>query len=665
MAVKPSGGLTYAQHQAKLNKNDWSTRAKVVYQRTYSRPLEAGGFETWENTIDRVIEHQKWLWLRASGGNRLLRGSKLELQALRELLVSRKAAVSGRTMWLGGTEVAKRREASQFNCSFLRVETVHDIVDAFWLLLQGCGVGFEPVVGTLSGFARPLQYSCFRSTRTDDGKGREGNLETFDDKGNWHISVGDSAEAWAKLPGKLLANKRPCKRLTIDFTEIRPAGIRLKNYGWISSGDELVAKAMEGIVGILNARADELLGRIDTLDIMNWLGTTLSSRRSAEIALFPWGAPGWYEFSSAKANLGDTPWRSQSNNSLVFWQKPEVEDLSNIFNLMVTSGGSEPGFINGQSAQKRAPWFKGVNPCGEILLGNKSFCNLVTVDVSKFNGDLPGLREALRIMSRANYRQTCVNLDDGILQRTWHELNEFLRLQGVSLTGIMQWEHRDDPKVIRSLRDAVGRGSFSMADQLGLPRSKAVTTIKPEGTLSKVMDATSGLHSPPGKYVFNNVNFSTNDPSLDALRSAGYRVGPNPVQADSVLVTLPVAYPHLDLEYTHETALEQLERYKLFMDNYVEHNASITVSYDPSEVPNIVDWVYSNWDSFVGISFLFRQDPTKSAVELGYSYLPQEVVTKETYDAYVSTLKPLALASIKTISDTVDEECVGGSCPIR
>jgi hypothetical protein len=29
---------------------------------------------------------------------------------------------------------------------------------------------------------------------------------------------------------------------------------------------------------------------------------------------------------------------------------------------MLAAGGSEPGFINGAAARKRAPWFRGVNP---------------------------------------------------------------------------------------------------------------------------------------------------------------------------------------------------------------------------------------------------------------------------------------------------------------
>ena len=71
------------------------------------------------------------------------------------------------------------------------------------------------------------------------------------------------------------------------------------------------------------------------------------------------------------------------------------QELEKIFQIMLDSGGSEPGFINAAEAERRAPWFKGCNPCVEILLGNKSFCNLTEVNVLAFKGDKVGLERAL------------------------------------------------------------------------------------------------------------------------------------------------------------------------------------------------------------------------------------------------------------------------------
>ena len=273
-----------------------STRAQVITRRTYNRPLNAEGtkFETWEQTIGRVIAHQKWLWERAKGETRLTDEEWNELAELQELLIERKVCVAGRTLWLGDTEISRRRESSMFNCSFTIVETVYDCVDILWLLLQGCGVGFKPITGTLNGFYKPISdIRVIHTKRTEKG-GREENLETWDpDTQVWTISVGDSAESWARSIGKLLAGKYPAKTLVLDFSQIRPAGERLKGYGWISSGSDAIGKAYQEIAEILNLRAGNLLRRMDILDIINWLGTVLSSRRSAEIALFDYGYPEW------------------------------------------------------------------------------------------------------------------------------------------------------------------------------------------------------------------------------------------------------------------------------------------------------------------------------------------------------------------------------------
>lgn len=659
-----------------------SLRSQLITRRTYNRPKNDEGtlFETFEETVDRVINHQRWLWDRASKDYVSTPENDNELEELRQLMLERKVLMSGRTLWLGGTDVAKRREASQFNCSFTNVETVYDVVDVLWLLMQGCGVGFRPIVGQLTGFQKPIpELEVIRSTRTEKD-GEQHNTETYDpETGVWTIRIGDSAEAWSKSIGKLVAHKFPARKLVLDFSQIRPAGERLKGYGWISSGDAPLATAYEAIFKILNRRAGSLLSRIDILDLVNWLGTVLSSRRSAEIALFEYGEDEWKEFAVAKNNWWEgNIQRAQSNNSLLFKQRPSRDQLKEIFDLMVRSGGSEPGFINGEAATKRAPWFRGVNPCAEILLGNKSFCNLSEIDVAKFRGDSAGLRRAAYLAARANYRQTCVNLLDGILQEAWHLNNEFLRLCGVGATGVVR---RTDMSAYdwADLQRTATAGAYSMADELGLPRPKNVTTVKPSGTLSKVMDTTEGMHKPLGKYIFNNVNFGKYDPLVPLCRAAGYKVIDNPTDPSAVLITFPVKWEDVPfdtvvkeidgkkvtLEVNLETAVEQLERYKLLQENWCQQNVSSTISYSPEEVDDIVDWLMKNWDLYVGVSFLFRADPTKSAKDLGYQYLPQAVVTKEEYDAYVVNLQPINLEKANNIDAVIDEECATGSCPVR
>jgi len=671
-----------------------STRADIITRRTYSRPLVDGGdeFETWDDTCQRVIAHQAWLWERALTAKacpeiplhdlsedmpewvNLSQTQLDELHELYGLIYERKLLPAGRTLWLGGTDVSKRREASMFNCSHTNIETVYDVVDAFWLLLQGCGVGFTPVIGTLTGFRKPIpKITTYRSIR--EGKGRETNEETFEN-GVWTISVGDSAEAWAKSIGKVLAGKYEADELVFDFTEIRPPGERLKGYGWISSGDESISTAFPAIGEILNKRSGALLTKVDILDILNWLGTVLSSRRSAEIALCEYGSAEWHEFATAKERCYEEGFkhRQQSNNSLVFYRKPSKEELVDLFDMMVKNGGSEPGLVNGEAAQKRAPWFKGLNPCAEILLSNKSFCNLVEVDVSKYYMDSSGLHRALTLAARMNYRQTIVDFRDGVLQESWHLNNEFLRLCGVGVTGIVQREDLSEFDW-KSFKYSAVTAARSMAKELGLQHPKNVTTVKPSGTVSKIMDTTEGIHKPLGRYIFNWVNFSKSDPMVDIVKASNYKVIDNPSDPTGCIVCLPVEWSHIEFdtiekgvecEVNLESAVTQLERYLKIQNYYCDHNVSNTISYDKDEVPFIINWLLDNWDSYVAVSFLFRTDPTKSAKDLGYEYLPQEVVTKAEYDRYVTSLLPVDFDhTVDSYEELEDDECLTGACPIK
>jgi ribonucleoside-triphosphate reductase (formate) len=665
-------------------------RAMATALRTYHRPVKEGeaSLETWPQVINRVIEHQKWLWERGLDRS-LNENEEDELEELRSFILDRKLMPAGRTLFLGGTELSKRRESCMFNCSFTHVETVYDVVDVLWLLLQGCGVGFKPIPGTLNGFRKPLkEVKVIRSKRKKKG-GVEDNIETFDAKSKtWTIKVGDSAIAWAKAVGKLLAGKYPADKLVLDFSEIRPAGERLKGYGWISSGDEQIAKAFQAISKIMSDRADQLLKRMDILDVVNWLGTILSSRRSAQIALFEYGQPEWEEFAVAKKNWWATgnAHRQQSNNSLIFYSKPSRIELERVFQLMVDSGGSEPGFFNAEEAQRRAPWFHGCNPCGEIMLGNKSFCNLTEINALAFKGDKSGLERALHLAGRMNYRQTTVDLRDEILQEAWHLNNSFLHLCGVGLTGLVA---RGDLQAYdyKRMRNIVVSSAYSMANELQSPLPKNVTCIKPSGTLSKIMgcdtwgEVPEGVHLPLGKYIFNNITFSKHDPLVEQYKKANYKVFEKPFEPESVLVTFPVKYEGIpftrkrvtrkngksvEVEVNEETAVEQLNRYALLMDTWCEQNVSVTISYSVEEVPQIVDWILNNWNVYVGVSFLFRNDPTKSAEDLGYKYLPQEVVTKEEYDAYNKKLKKISYSGVEIRDEEFqNEECKSGACPVR
>src|SRR3972149_3938691 len=317
--------------------NNLSVRAQVILRRTYLRPLNQEGteFETPEMMIDRVIGHQEWLWSRAAKRS-LNQNEQAELSELRSLLLENAVTLSGRTLWLGGTEISRRREASMFNCAYLNLETVNDMVDAYWLLLQGCGVGFKPVMGCLNGFAKEVKSIEVRSSLINramwdaNHKGGEENYSHYNPiTKTWLLIVGDSAEAWAKAVGKLLAMKYPVDRIVLDFSQIRPEGIRLKGYGWITSGGKPFSEALVKICELLSRKADKLLSAIDIMDIGNHLGMTLTSRRSAEMTIYEYGGPEWKVFAKAKEDYWSTGnvQRGQSNNSLVFNHKPSEAEL--------------------------------------------------------------------------------------------------------------------------------------------------------------------------------------------------------------------------------------------------------------------------------------------------------------------------------------------------
>ncbi|MCP3674856.1 MAG: ribonucleoside-triphosphate reductase, adenosylcobalamin-dependent, partial [Gammaproteobacteria bacterium] len=511
-------------------------------------------------------------------------------------------------------------------------------------------------------------------------KGKPKNEETFIN-GVWTISVGDSAEAWAKSIGKLMIGKHKAKKIVFDFSEIRGAGGRLKGYGWISSGDESVSKAYPAIVQIMNNRAGSMLRKVDIIEIMNHLGTVLSSRRSAEITFVDYGTDEWEEFAKLKRDCKEEgkKHKQQSNNSLVFNSKPTRSQMIEVFDMMIDAGGSEPGFYNMETGRKKAPFATGSNPCGEILLPSKGFCNLVEVDISKFKGNSAGLHQAYHIIARANYRQTCVDLDDGILSESWNTNNKFLRLCGVGATGIATRDDLTQYEIVQLNRSA-GYAARAMAKELGTEYPKNVTTVKPSGTLGKIMDTTEGIHKPEAKYLFNWVNFSNHDPLIMKLKEANYRWIPNPGDSTSTLVCLPIKYDNVEftkkevtrkdgsvevLEVNAENAITQLERYKKWQVYYCDQNVSNTIYYKPEERDEIIDWLLTNWDIYVGVSFLFKNDPTVSAKDLGFEYLPQEYVTKDLFFKYLNTLEEINWEDTDADIEIDDGGCASGICPVK
>jgi ribonucleoside-triphosphate reductase len=228
-----------------------------------------------------------------------------------------------------------------------------------------------------------------------------------------------------------------------------------------------------------------------------------------------------------------------------------------------------------------------------------------------------------------------------------------------------------------------------MAEELDRPLPKNVTTIKPSGTVSKVMSTTEwgevpeGIHKPLGRFLFNWITYSIHDPLVGLFEAAGYETMEKPHEPESVLVKFPVKYDNIPferktitrvrdgktvtetIEINTDSAVDQLERYKMLMENWCDHNVSITVSYAPSEIPEIAKWLDRNWANYVAVSFILRNDPTKSPEDLGHPYLPQEVVTEHDYLGYVEKLHAIDWSQVHQYDDAIVESCPLGGCPVK
>lgn len=655
-------------------------RARAVDLRTYLRPLDEQGttFETRSQMLKRsMYDHHERLWADAGGDP-----DREELKELLALGEAGLSAVAGRTQWLGGTTYANSRSCCMFNCSAADVSTVFDFVDAAWLLLNGCGFGFRPRAGTLHGYRRPIhRLEVVPSTLGKDEKGREENVETLPSEENgrtWTISVGDSARAWAKACGKMFAPRSlDADRLVLDFSQIRGPGGRLKGYGWICNGYAPLATAMSAFHDILNGSAGNLLGEIQIMDCVNWLGTILSSRRAAEICILDSHNPAIDEFERAKYRYWEgNPQRRQSNNTTMFWSKPSRRRIEELLHRMDECGG-DPGICNAEAMANKCPWACVVNPCFELLLANRGVCNLVTNALPRFRRNFSLMERAFYLIARANYRQTCVDMDDGILSSGWDQTNAALRLCGVSVTGVVQADWLTDYQ-IRRLRNSATAGAYSMADELGTPRPKGITCGKPEGTWTKTVggtdigDITEGTTRPLGRNILNWINYSTHDPIVPRLEAAGYRIMPNPSDPANVLVCHPVRYDGVrfdkvdGVEVNLESAVSQLNRYLRWNNLYADFNMSSTISYSSEEIPQIADWIDANWDrGYIATAFLRRADPTKTPEDLGHPYLPQHVVDDATYYGYKETLRQTDWSGLSGIFEIDVQNCEGGACPVK
>ena len=659
-----------------------------VYYRTYSRWLpEEGRREYWWETVRRAVEYNC----------SLVPTTREEAEQLFDNIYNLKQFLSGRTFWVGNTPVAKNYPMANYNCAFIVIDNYDAFKDLFYLLMIGAGVGVRVLKDDVEKLPKVrMDYDIIHKDYTPvPVKDREDNTSLeFSHKNTVRIIVGDSKEGWTQALDyffKLLYSHeyRNIKTIIIDYDHVRPKGEKLKTFGGTASGHESLKNMFYKIDKVvknhkkINGSNKCKLRSIDCLDIANIIGENVvvgGVRRTAEMILID---PKDQESIEAKSNLykqiGDQ-WmvdmdiihRQMSNNSIYYEEKPTREELHWLMEKMRYSG--EPGWVNVEAAAKRRPNMNGVNPCGEILLDSKGLCNLTTVNVYGFvreDGtlDLEGLLNAQRLSVRASYRMTCVELE----LPAWDAVQKRDKLLGTSLTG---WQdmvnatgisREEEKKILRELRRVAHEEAKAYAEEIGENVPLLITTVKPEGTLSQLPTVSSGVHYSHAPYYIRRIRVSSDDPLVKVCEELGYPVYPEVGQdwetCSTKVVEFPVKAPEGKTKYD-VSAIEQLENYKMFMENYVDHNCSITVHVRDHEWEEVEEWVWNNWDDVVALTFLSLDDNF-------YKLLPYEAIDEEEYNRRISEMKDFVPSLISKYEkqelevEILEDECESGICPIR
>ena len=659
-----------------------------VYYRTYSRWLpEQKRREYWWETVRRAVEYNC----------SLVPTTREEAEKLFDNVYNLRQFLSGRTFWVGNTEVAKNYPMANFNCSFQIIEDFDSFRDLFYLLMVGSGVGVRILkedVAQMPKVRTDFEIIHKDYTPTVMSEREDNTSLKFLYNNTVKITVGDSKEGWVQSLDFffriLYSNEyRNIKTVIINYDHVRPKGEKLRTFGGTASGHSSLKNMFSKIdktikkAGVINNTKKVKLKPIDCLDIANIIGENVvvgGVRRTAEIVLLDTDDKESIEAKSGLYKQIDGQWivdkdiihRQMSNNSIYYKKKPTREKLHWQIEKMRYSG--EPGWVNEEAGAKRRPNMNGVNPCGEILLDSKGLCNLTTVNVYSFvkpDGtlDLEGLKEAQRLSARAGYRMTCVELEIP----KWNVVQQRDKLVGCSLTGWQDMVNavnvtkKEEAEILRILRETANEEAKKYANEIGENEPLLVTTVKPEGTLSQLPTVSSGVHYSHSPYYIRRIRISSDDPLAKVCEELEYPIFPEIGQdidtCTTKVIEFPVKSPVGRTKYD-VSAIEQLENYKMFMENYVDHNASITVHVRNHEWDEVEQWVWDNWDDVVALSFLSLDDNF-------YELLPYESIEEEEYNRRVEEMKPFIPSLLSKYEkqevefDIGNDGCDTGVCPIR
>jgi ribonucleoside-diphosphate reductase alpha chain len=644
-----------ARESKKYFKNN--ALGEFVYLRSYSKWIpDQGRRETWIETVNRYIN-----FMHKNLGNKLTRKEYLEI---REAILNQEIMPSMRLMQFSG-EAVERCNVPAYNCSFIAPTKLEDLAEIMYISMQGTGVGYS----VESAAVQQLPQIAFQSG----------------EKMATHV-VGDSKEGWCDALTLGLKTWYAGKDISFDFSQIRPAGARLKTMGGKASGPEplrsLLAFARERIL----ARQGRRLRNIDVHDVICKIGECVVAggvRRSAMISLSDLDDTEVRDAKKGQFWMSD-PHRGIANNSAVYLVKPTNEEFMDEWVALMKSRTGERGIFNRGGLVRQLPerrvdfWEKtgyikngkaiglsGTNPCGEIILKSKQFCNLTEVIARADDTKESLLRKARLATILGTYQSTLTKLN--YLSKEWTENCEAERLLGVSVTG--QWDSKAvrDEAVLKAMKNETIKTNKKYADRFGINASNAITCVKPSGTVSQTFDVASGMHARHSPYYIRRIRISATDSLFKFMRDAGVpyypEVGQDAETANTYVLEFPVKAPDGAVCKDDLSALDQLEHWKLVKENYTEHNPSVTVSVGDSEWIQVANWVYANWDMVGGLSFLPRENHA-------YRLAPYEAISKEEYERRAKSFPVVDYAKLMLYERADETElkkelaCVAGACEI-
>ena len=580
--------------------------------------------ETWEETVDRYFnffkEHLKEYC------NYELKDK--EIKEIREAVVNLDIMPSMRCLMTAG-EALKRENVAGYNCSYVKVDSPRSFDEILYILMNGTGVGFsveEEYVNKLPAVAEE-----FYETETT-------------------IVVRDSKLGWAKalkeLYGMLWMGQVP----SWDTSKVRPAGSPLKTFGGRASGPEPLEDLFKFSVNIFKNAAGRKLKSVEAHDLVCKIAEIVvvgGVRRSALISLSNLGDR---EMRYAKSgNWWETNvQRALANNSVNYKEKPDVGTFMREWLSLYDSKSGERGIYNSMSAKRTTERLNqekdrygnniirrdaredfGTNPCSEIILRSREFCNLTECVIRGWD-DSKSLKKKVRLATiLGTWQSTLTNFK--YLTGEWKRNCSDERLLGVSLTGIM-----DNPDTnggnsgldgrLRELRDECIKTNKEWSDKLEIPQSAAITCVKPSGTVSQLVDSASGIHARHNPYYIRTVRGDNKDPITKFMKDAGFPNEPDVTKPNHTTVfSFPMKSPSGAICRTDMTALEQLELWKVYAQNWCEHKPSVTISVKEDEWVGTASWVYENFDEISGISFLPFSDHT-------YKQAPYQDCTEKEYE---------------------------------